>query len=771
MLQSGLMGLPEPKSDGEIEVVRDEKFHHLLDAAPDAMVIVDRAGRILFANLQAESMFGYPRQALLGQPVEMLIPQDLHLKHSRHRSQYHASPRPRAMGGGLDLRALRKDGSIFPVEISLSPLVEPDGLMVMASIRDVTARKEAEEKLRQGEDRFRLLVEEVKDYAIFMLDPDGMVKSWNEGARKIKGYRAEEIIGEHFSRFYPSEEVDQGKPEQELKTASAEGRYEEEGWRIRKDGSRFWANVVITALRDKNGNLLGFTKITRDITEGKRARESFLLEMTNTLVTNLDVRQLLAAIAACLRQVKSFDRATLALYDENTKRLHIQTLEPTAQGSADVADEASLSLDDSPAGWAYSKRKPLLLKGGAKQEWPFDVPTYLGQPMNSGCWIPLFGREHALGTLQILSGPPDQFTEDDLNLLSQIAMQIGLALDNALTFRRLSELKEKLAKEKFYLEDEVKTEFNFEEIIGQSKPIRRVLKQVETVAQTDSTVLILGETGTGKELLARAIHNLSSRQSHTFVRVNCASIPAGLLESELFGHEKGAFTGAIATRAGRLEVAHQGTLFLDEVGDIPLELQPKLLRVLQEQEFERLGSNRTISSDVRIVAATNRDLRKMVSAGTFRSDLYYRLDVFPVIVPPLRERREDIPLLVQYFLSKFAIRMKRNIDTVPAEGMEALCRYSWPGNIRELEHVIERGVILSRGSVLSVPSFDTAAENAVLPSSSSTLENVEREHIVRVLRESKGKIGGPAGAAERLGMNRTTLNSRMQKLKISRKNF
>jgi transcriptional regulator with GAF, ATPase, and Fis domain len=283
--------------------------------------------------------------------------------------------------------------------------------------------------------------------------------------------------------------------------------------------------------------------------------------------------------------------------------------------------------------------------------------------------------------------------------------------------------------------------------------------------------LILGETGTGKELLARAVHNLSPRHDHTFVRVNCASIPAGLLESELFGHEKGAFTGAIAQRVGRLELAHQGTIFLDEVGDIPLELQPKLLRALQEKEFERLGSTRTITTDVRIVAATNRDLGKLVASGQFRSDLFYRLSVFPITVPPLRERREDIPLLVQYFLSKFSQRMRKKIETVPPEGMQALCRYSWPGNIRELEHVIERAVILSPGPVLKVPVFEPAPAEAVSPSTSSALEDIEREHIIRVLREAKGKIGGPGGAAERLGMNRTTLNSRMQKLKISRKQF
>jgi formate hydrogenlyase transcriptional activator len=347
---------------------------------------------------------------------------------------------------------------------------------------------------------------------------------------------------------------------------------------------------------------------------------------------------------------------------------------------------------------------------------------------------------------------------------------VAIALGNALAFRHISELRDQLAEQKQYLEDELKTEFNFEEIVGQSKPIRRVLKQIETVAPTDSTVLILGETGTGKELLARAVHNLSLRRDHSFVRVNCASIPAGLLESELFGHEKGAFTGAIAARVGRLELAHQGTIFLDEVGDIPLELQPKLLRALQEKEFERLGSTRTITSDVRIVAATNRDLGKLVASGQFRSDLFYRLNVFPVTVPPLRERREDIPLLVQYFLSKFSQRMKKNIERVPTDGMKALCNYAWPGNIRELEHVIERAVILSPGPELKVPAFEPApGENAA--STSSALEDIERAHIIRVLREAKGKIGGPGGAAERLGMNRTTLNSRLQKLKISRKQF
>ncbi len=752
----------------------NERFHRLLEAAPDAVVIVDRTGRILLVNSQTERMFGYRRDELLHQPVEILIPENVRGKHAQHRAAYHEAPHPRPMGRGLELLARRKDGSAFPVEISLSPLEEEDSVLVTAAIRDVTERKRAEEALRQSQERLRSLVEEVKDYAIFMLDPTGIVLSWNEGAQKIKGYAAEEIIGQHFSRFYLSEEIERGKPNEELTLAAVEGRWEEEGWRLRKGGTRFWADVVITALHDKDGKLLGFTKVTRDITEGKRAREAFLLEVTNTLVSNLDVRQLLSAIASCVRQVKPFDYATLALYDAPTQQLRMHVLASSAGDELDAGagEEPLVSLGNSPAGWAYTTRKPLLLKGQSGEKWPFEMPPQLAdQSLKSGCWIPLVGREGVIGTLNVFSQRAGNFTDDDVNMLMQIAGQVAIALGNALAFRHISELKDQLAEQKQYLEDELKTEFNFEEIIGHSKPIRRVLKQIETVAPTDSTVLILGETGTGKELLARAVHNLSLRRHNSFVRVNCASIPAGLLESELFGHEKGAFTGAIAARVGRLELAHQGTLFLDEVGDIPLELQPKLLRALQEKEFERLGSGRTITSDVRIVAATNRDLGKLVASGQFRSDLFYRLNVFPITVPPLRERREDIPLLVRYFLAKFSQRMKKNIDSVPPEGMKALCNYSWPGNIRELEHVIERAVILSPGPVLKVPAFEPVPTEDAPPATSSALEDIERAHIIRVLREAKGKIGGPGGAAERLGMNRTTLNSRMQKLKIIRKQF
>ena len=358
----------------------------------------------------------------------------------------------------------------------------------------------------------------------------------------------------------------------------------------------------------------------------------------------------------------------------------------------------------------------------------------------------------------------DAFQPDDISLLAQVANQIAIAVENALAYREIAELKNKLAEEKLYLEEEIRTDHNFEEVVGESTALKRALSQAETVAPTDSTVLVLGETGTGKEVIARAIHDLSRRREGTFVKINCAAIPTGLLESELFGHEKGAFTGAIAQKIGRFELAHRGSLFLDEVGDIPLELQPKLLRVLQEKEFERLGGTRTIRVDARVVAATNRNLAQMVEEGLFRSDLYYRLNVFPIQIPPLRERREDIPLLVRYFVQKYARQMDRRIETISAEEMDALARYHWPGNVRELENLIERAVILSPGPELRVPVAELKQPSET-PSNLS-LESAEREHIVRVLRETNGVVGGPRGAATRLGLKRTTLQSKMRKLGI-----
>jgi formate hydrogenlyase transcriptional activator len=391
----------------------------------------------------------------------------------------------------------------------------------------------------------------------------------------------------------------------------------------------------------------------------------------------------------------------------------------------------------------------------------------LEEGIQAMCCLPLTVRDRRLGTLNVgrLDGEP--FTAEDEELLAAAANQVAFSVENALAFQEIAALKDKLAAEKIYLEDEIRSDYNFEQIIGEAPALKQALREVETVAPTESTVLIRGETGTGKELIARAIHDLSPRRERTLVKINCAAIPTGLLESELFGHERGAFTGAIAQKIGRFELADGGTIFLDEVGDIPLELQPKLLRVLQEHEFERLGATRTKRVDVRVVAATNRSLEEMVAAGTFRSDLYYRLNVFPIALPALRERPDDIPRLVRHFTQKLARRMSKRIEAIPADAMAVLCGYDWPGNVRELENAIERAVILTSGSVLQVPVSDLRSLRAA-PLAGGTLEATEREAILGALRESGWVLGGSRGAAARLGLKRTTLQSRMQKLGISR---
>jgi formate hydrogenlyase transcriptional activator len=446
---------------------------------------------------------------------------------------------------------------------------------------------------------------------------------------------------------------------------------------------------------------------------------------------------------------------------------------PVSKGM--LTEGLSVSVEGSPTGRALTTRQPVFIKLSDIEQFGSDMARrILAEGLKSAVSLPLIARGRPLGTLTVASLHEDTFPQKDAELLQHVANQIAIGVENALAYGQVVERANKLTEEKLYLQDEIRTEHNFEEIIGESLVLKQILDQLTTVAPTDSTILVLGETGTGKELIARAIHNLSARRERTLVKVNCAAIPTGLLESELFGHEKGAFTGAIAQRIGRFELAHRGTLFLDEVGDIPLELQPKLLRVLQEQEFERLGSPRTTRVDVRLVAATNVDLAQRVAANQFRSDLYYRLNVFPVTIPPLRERREDIPLLVRYFAQKYARRMKKPIDTVPLKAMTALTEYHWPGNVRELENFIERAVILSRGAELQLPLSElrqrTQSIVAAMSKNFVTLEHAEREHIVRALAESAWVIGGPAGAAARLGMKRTTLQSRMRKLGITRHN-
>ena len=505
----------------------------------------------------------------------------------------------------------------------------------------------------------------------------------------------------------------------------------------------------------------------------ERDRLGLLLEVNNAVVSVLDLHELLKAVSDSLRRLVPHEYASLSLYDAESQTLQIHALDfPVSKGL--LQEGLSIPVEGSPTGRAIKTRQPVLIARKDIEQFSSDIAQrILAEGLRSAYCLPLISHGRPLGTLVVASLTEENFPERDAELLRHVANQIAIAVENSLEYRQVVERANKLSEEKLYLQDEIRTEHNFEEIIGESPALKRILEQLQTVAPTDSTILIQGETGTGKELIARAIHHLSGRRERTLVKVNCAAIPTGLLESELFGHERGAFTGAIAQRVGRFELAHRGTLFLDEVGDIPLELQPKLLRVLQEQEFERLGSSRTIRVDVRLVAATNADLTQKVAGGQYRSDLYYRLNVFPVTIPPLRERPEDIPLLVRYFAQKYARRMKRPIETIPVKAMSALSTYHWPGNVRELENFIERAVILSGGAELQIPVSELKLRANTPPVALSngvaTLEHAEREHIVRTLDETKWVIGGPTGAATRLGMKRTTLQSRMRKLGITRR--
>jgi formate hydrogenlyase transcriptional activator len=510
-------------------------------------------------------------------------------------------------------------------------------------------------------------------------------------------------------------------------------------------------------------------RMARAQLDSERTKLSLILDLNNSVVANLKLRDVLLSISPSIRKAMRLDLVSLVLPDKDGLHTRLYALDfPDSKGL--VQQDELTPYDGSVTGQVLRSGKSWVGDIDELSKLGFDPQIAIKEGLQTLCILPLSRGNRVLGALCLARLQKNAFTQPDVDFLSQITGQIAIAIDNALAYHQISELKDQLTQEKLYLEGELRSEMNFEEIIGNSAALRKVLCQVEAVAPTGSTVLIYGETGTGKELIARAVHNLSDRRSNAFVKLNCAAIPTGLLESELFGHERGSFTGAVTQRIGRFELASPGTIFLDEVGEIPLDLQPKLLRVLQEREFERLGSSRTLRTDARLIAATNRDLGAMVERQTFRSDLYYRLNVFPIRVPALRERTEDIPFLVRHFAQHFARNMKKQIDTISSETMSALVRYPWPGNIREMQNVIERAVILSRGPVLHIPSadlkpriLDTGEMNGF-----ATLEEVERKHILSVLEQTNWVFSGPNGAAVRLGIKRPTLQFRMQKLGIAR---
>jgi len=608
----------------------------------------------------------------------------------------------------------------------------------------------------------------------------------NDALAKINGIPASDHLGKTV-REVLGELADSLEPEyRKVLSTGIPANFEIRGRLPRRTEAGHWIGHYVP-IPDENGRITRVGAVVVEVTaqdalelslrettsklDNEVKRLETLLEVSRLLSSNWDLPRVFPKISAQIRRVLHQEYASFALHDSSTGLLVRQAMDfPLGKG---FASKLPVAAGDSPSAHALEAHVPKIFSKEEIQSFEGDLArSFLAEGLQSLCCVPLLRPSGAVGVFVLGSTRKHAFKSEDLSMLEQVASQLAVAIENHRAAAEIEALKQRLGEERKYLEGESHNQGEFSEIVGESPALKRVLDQVATVAASQATVLILGETGTGKELIARAIHKLSRRKDGPFVKVNCAAIPTGLLESELFGHEKGAFTGAVSQKVGRMELADGGTMFLDEVGEIPLELQPKLLRVLQDQEFERLGSNRTIKVDLRVLAATNRNLAESIAEKQFRSDLFYRLSVFPIVLPPLRDRREDIPLLVRHFVHKFARRMDRYIEIIPPETAEALRRWHWPGNVRELENMIERSVILSEGNSLRVPLSELREHDPPgNDPTDHTLDNAERQHIIRVLRETHGVLSGPDGAARRLGLKRSTLQSKMQRLKIKREDY
>jgi formate hydrogenlyase transcriptional activator len=743
----------------------EESFRLLVDSIPGLVNTTTATGKFEFVNQQILDYLGKSLEEVKSwSAADIVHPDDL----SRQLTAWRRSVET-GHPYESEYRIRRADGVYRWFHIRALPCRDTQGRIVRwYTLRtDIDDRKRLEEALRASELNLRLVVDSIPGLVCtmsaageFQLFNRQILEYFGKTPEELKSWATSDVVHPDdlprvIAAFTSS--IETGQP------------YDMEHRCRRANGVYRWFQVRALPVRDTKGHVVSWYILLTDIDKRKQAEDrlQLLLDVTNQVVSSLQLRDLLRAISASVRRVMQCDLVGVFLPDSDGNRMQIFVLDfPESRG---FIREEYYSMEGSLGGLVFRTGKPW--KGNAADVLQLglkDDPV-IPEGLQTGCLLPLVSRNRVLGLLGLGRRQENTFSQADIEFLTQVASQIAIAVENALEYGQITEAKERLAEQKLYLEDEIRAEHNFEEIIGNSPRLKAVLESVRIVAPADSTVLIQGETGTGKEVIARAIHNLSSRQGQAFVKVNCAAIPLGLLESELFGHEKGSFTGAIAQRIGRFELAHKGTLFLDEVGDIPLELQPKLLRVLQEQEFERLGSTRTQRVDVRVLAATNASLMQMVAEKKFRSDLYYRLNVFPIDVPPLRDRRDDIPLLVRYFANKYARRMGKQIESIPKETMDALSRYSWPGNIRELQNLMERAALLSTGPSLRVPLAEILSDSGLSTGSGgNALEQAEREQIVRVLRESNWVVGGARGAAARLGLKRTSLAYKMQRLGISR---
>ncbi len=763
----------QPLSDSE-ELVR-----LILDSAAEAIFGCDPEGTCLFCNRAAVHLLGYD------DPNEMLG-KNMHAL--EHHTRLDGTPYPieecpiyigfqKGQGVHRDDEVYwKKDGTSFPVEFWSHPIFRKGRTLgAVITFIDITERKQAEEALRKSEERWRSVFEN-SAIGVALTDLNGRFLATNSAYQKMLGYTAEEL---RKLTFLDITHEDYRESNWDLITELLEGKREQfqvEKQYQRKDGSLIWVKNNVSLVPGTESMPRFIMALSEDITERKRAEEALrkseerwrtLLEINNAIITNLTQEALLHAVTESLRRVIPFDRAGFSLYVPERKTFRLLATE--SEFSSDYFRVGlELKRGEGISTWVFDHQQPVLRRDLEKeQQYPNDR-RHLADGIYSYCVVPLMIRGKSIGTLNVASRTRNQYSERDLEFLQEVASQVALAVENTQSYQEIAALKARLEKENVYLQEEIRTEHNFDEIVGNSPALLAVLRKVEQVAPTDSTVLIYGETGTGKELIARAIHDRSARKDHPLVKVNCSAISAGLVESELFGHVKGAFTGALERRSGRFELADGGTIFLDEIGELPLETQVKLLRVLQEREFEPVGSSQPVRVNVRVIAATNRNLEESIQTGSFRSDLFYRLNVFPLELPSLHERRSDIPKLARFFLSHYSKKLGKNIEGISQDTMDRISAYTWPGNVRELQNVIERAAILcqqpilelnpdlapisARGVLHRAPQGLSESESAVNSSSAprdlSTLKDVERGHILAVLKQTGGVIEGPKGQRE-----------------------
>ena len=791
-------GTNEPPSPSEDVTQRERtealRWRSVFDNSAIGVALADANGRVLATNATYQKMLGYSESELEGLSFLKITHEDYREENLVLFNELLEGKRDQFQ---IEKQYFRKDGSLVWVRnnVSVVPGTENTPRFVLALSEDISERKRAEEALALSEERARLVLNSAAE-GIFGCDSQGTCLFCNTAAVRLLGYEDQnELLGQNMHSLEHHTRKD-GRPFPLEECPIYMGFLENRGVHIdddvfwRKDGSSFpveyWSHPLV-----REGTTVGAVVTFFDISERRHAEDALrkseerkrtLLEINNAIINNLTQEALFASVYEAIRCVISFDRAAFLFYQPGPGTLKLISMDSASEseffgiGKEYVLEESQISA------WVL-KHQEVVTRGDLEEE-----PRTLGERrlveegIQSYCVVPLVAMGESIGTFTLWSETRDRYTQADAELLREVANQIAIAISNMKSYEEIKALKGRLEKENVYLQEEIRTVHNFEEIVGSSPALLSLLRKVDQVAPTDSSVLIYGETGTGKELVARAIHDRSNRKNRPLVKVNCSAISAGLVESELFGHVKGAFTGAFERRVGRFELADGGTIFLDEVGELPLDTQVKLLRVLQEREFEPVGSNRSIRVDVRIICATNRNLQESINEGTFRSDLYYRLNVFPLVVPPLRERREDIPQLAMFFLSRYARSLGKKIDGISAAATDKLTGYAWPGNIRELQNVIERALILCNGPILDLDNDLTNISGSfVIPSSESmqpsarandaqlkTLNEVERAHIEAVLHQTNRVIEGANGAAKALGLHPNTLRHRMEKLGIKR---